>query len=80
MVIRLVIGVTFVKVVSGYEKAAYNELLKIKGIQDVYHIFGEFDFIVISKVDGLSELNKVVDIIRESKNITATNTILGAEI
>lgn len=77
---NLVIGVTFVKVIPGYEKAAYNEFLKIKGIQDVYHIFGEFDFIVISKVDGLSALNRLVDTIRESKNITATNTILGAEL
>ena len=76
----MVIGVTFVKVVPGHEKTAYNEFLKIKGIQDVYHIFGEFDFIVISKVDGLSALNRLVDTIRESKNITATNTILGAEL
>jgi len=78
--LNLVIGVTFVKVVPGQEKAVYNELLKIKGIQDAYHIFGEFDFIVISNVDGLSALNRLVDVIRESKNITATNTILGAEL
>lgn len=76
----MVIGVTFVKVVPGNEKSVYNEILKINGIQDVYHIFGEFDFIVISKVDGLSELNRVVDTIRESEKITATNTILGAEL
>ncbi len=76
----MVIGVTFVKVVPGHEKIAYNELMIIEGIQDVYHIFGEFDFIVISKVDGLSTLNKIVDTIRESKNIIATNTILGAEL
>lgn len=76
----MVIGVTFVKVVPGNEKSVYNEILKINGIQDVYHIFGEFDFIVISKVDGLSELNRVVDTIRESKKITSTNTILGAEL
>lgn len=76
----MVIGVTFVKVVPGQEKDAYNELLKIKGIKDAYHIFGEFDFIVISNVDGLSSLNRLVDIIRESKNVTATNTILGAEL
>ena len=78
--IELVIGVTFVKVVPGQEKVVYNSILKIQGIQDVYHTFGEFDFIVISKVDGLSDLNKLVDTIRESKNITATNTILGAEL
>ncbi len=76
----MVIGVTFVRVMPGHEKIVYNELIVIEGIQDVYHIFGEFDFIVISKVDGLSTLNKIVDTIRESKNIIATNTILGAEL
>jgi hypothetical protein len=78
--LNLVTGVTFVKVVPGHEKVAYNELMQIKGIKDAYHIFGEFDFIVISKVDGLSALNILVDTIRESKNVTATNTILGAEL
>jgi len=76
----LVIGVTFAKVVPGHEKTAHNELMRIEGIQDAYHIFREFDFIIISKVDGLSTLNKLVYTIRESKNIVATNTILGAEL
>jgi uncharacterized protein with GYD domain len=76
----LVIGATFVKVIPGHEKKVYNELMIIEGIKDAYHIFGEFDFIVISKVDGLSALNKLVDTIRESKNVIATNTILGAEL
>ena len=76
----MVIGVTFVNVVPGQEKVAYNELLKIKGIKDVYHVFGKFDFIVISKVDGLSALNKLVDTIRKSENVTATHTIVGAEL
>lgn len=76
----MVIGVTFVNIVPGREKVAYNELLKIKGIKDVYHIFGEFDFVVISEVDGLSALNKFVDTIRESENVTATHTVIGAEL
>lgn len=67
-------------VVPGQEKAAYNELLKIKGIKDVYHVFGEYDFVVISNVDGLSALNKLVDTIREIESVTATQTIVGAEL
>ena len=74
------IGVTRVNVVPGQEKAAYNELMKIKGIKDVYHVFGQYDFVVISNVDGLSALNKLVDAIRESENVTATQTIVGAEL
>lgn len=76
----MVIGVTFVNVVPGNEKTVYNELTKIQGIKDVYHIFGKSDFIVISKVDGLSALNRLVDTIRENNNIIATNTVLGAEL
>jgi len=76
----LVIGVTLVNVVPGQETSAYNELLKIKGIKDVYHVFGQFDFVVISNVDGLSALNKLVDTIRESGNVTKTQTIVGAEL
>ena len=67
-------------VVPGQEKAAYNELIKVKGVKDVYHVFGEYDFVVISNVEGLSALNKLVDTIRESENITATQTIVGAEL
>ena len=76
----MVIGVTLVNVVPGQEKTAYNELVKVKGVKDVYHVFGEYDFVVISNVDGLSALNKLVDTIRESENITATQTIVGAEL
>ena len=67
-------------VVPGQEKTAYNELVKVKGVKDVYHVFGEYDFVVISNVEGLSALNKLVDTIRESENITATQTIVGAEL
>ncbi len=76
----MVIGVIMVNVVPGQEKAAYNELQKIEGIKDMYHVFGEFDFVVISEVEGLSTLNNLVDTIRESDNVTATQTVVGAEL
>jgi DNA-binding Lrp family transcriptional regulator len=78
--LNLVIGVTLVNVVPGQEKAAYNELVRIKGIKDVYHVFGEYDFVIISNVEGLSALNKLVDTIRDSENVTSTQTIVGAEL
>lgn len=76
----MVIGVTMVKVVPGKERSTYNELIGIDGIKDVYHVFGEYDFVVVIKVDGLSALNNLVDRIRESDNVTATHTIVGAEL
>ena len=76
----MVIGVTMVKVVPGQEKSAYNELKNIKGTKDIYHIFGEYDFVVISEVEGLSTLNNLVDTVRESENVTSTQTVVGAEL
>lgn len=76
----MVIGVTMINVLPGYEKAAYRELKNIEGIKDVYHVFGEYDFVVILDVEDLSILNAVVDRIRESETVTATQTIIGAEL
>ncbi len=76
----MVIGVTMINVVPGQEKETYNELCTLNGIKDVYHVFGEYDFVAIIDVQGLSALNKLVDQIRENKNVTATKTVVGAEL
>ena len=76
----MVIGVTMVKVVPGQERTVYNALREIEGIKDVYHVFGEYDFVVILEVEGLSVLNRLVDVIREIHNVTATQTVVGAEL
>ena len=76
----MVIGVTLLNVLPGYEKAAYRELKNIEGIKDVYHVFGEYDFVIIIDVKDLHTLNDVVDIIRQSETVTATKTIIGADL
>lgn len=76
----MVIGVTMVNVLPGQEKVAYSELRNIDGIKDVYHVFGEYDFIVIMDVVGMGILNNIVDRIRKIESVTATQTIVGAEL
>ncbi len=34
----------------------------------------------VIEVQGLSTLNKLVDLIRENKSVTATKTVIGAEL
>ena len=76
----MVIGITMINVLPGYEKAAYRELKNIEGIKDVYHVFGEYDFVIIIDVEDMNILSEVVDRIRESETVTATRTIVGAEL
>ena len=76
----MVIGVTMVNVLPGAERASYEEMKRREGIKDIYHVFGEYDFVVIIEVRDLTTLNSIVDRIRESEDVTATQTIVGAEI
>ncbi|WP_235856297.1 Lrp/AsnC ligand binding domain-containing protein [Methanolobus halotolerans] len=69
-----------VNVLPGKERIAYSHLNRIDGIKDIYHVFGEYDFVVIIEVDDLGHLNSIVDDIRETDNVTATQTIVGAEL
>ncbi len=76
----MVIGVTMITVIPGEERAVYNELTKIPGIREVFHVFGEYDIIAIIDVGSLSEVNRAVDTIRENEMVTSTKTIIGAEL
>jgi len=76
----MVIGVTMITVIPGEERAVYNVLTKIAGVREVFHVFGEYDFIAIIDVESLSEINKTVDTIRENDMVTSTKTIIGAEL
>jgi len=69
-----------INVVPGEERSVYNELMKMEDIKDVFHVFGEYDFVVVMEVEGLSTLNKLVDQIRGINGVTATKTIVGAEL
>ncbi len=76
----MVIGVTMVNVSPGSEKEVYTRVKEMKNVRDIYHVFGEFDFVVIIQADSLSDLNRTVDAIREIKGVTKTQTVVGAEI
>ncbi|MCS7118897.1 MAG: Lrp/AsnC ligand binding domain-containing protein [Archaeoglobaceae archaeon] len=76
----MIVGVTLVNVSAGKEKEVYVKMKEIDKVKDVYHVFGEFDFVVIIHANTLSELNKTVDEIRRIPGVTKTQTVVGAEI
>ncbi|HIP63121.1 MAG TPA: Lrp/AsnC family transcriptional regulator [Archaeoglobus profundus] len=76
----MVIGVTMVNIQPGKEKEVYNQIKQIKCVKEVYHVFGQFDFVVIIHANNLSELNEAVDKIRKIPGVIKTQTVIGAEI
>src|SRR5674476_562668 len=78
--IRMVVGVTLVNVVTGYERSVFEALKTISGLRELYHVFGEYDFLVILEVENLPVLSKTVDEIRAVEGVTTTRTVVGAEL
>ena len=76
----MIIGVTMVNIQPGKEKEVYNQIKQIKFVKEVYHVFGQFDFVVIIHANSLSELNEAVDKIRSINGVVKTQTVIGAEI
>jgi len=76
----MVIGVTMVNIQPGKEKEVYNQIKQIKFVKEVYHVFGQFDFVVIIYANSLYELNEAVDKIRSINGVVKTQTVIGAEI
>ncbi len=76
----MVIGVTMINVAPGKEKDVYLATKELKFVRELYHVFGEFDFVAIIDAPSLSELNRTVDEIRSIEGVTRTQTVVGAEI
>ncbi len=68
----MVIGITMVKVLPEQEKAAYHALREIDGIKEVYHLFGDFDFFVIMNAEGKARLNRLLEMIRDRREVIET--------
>ncbi|MGZ4911417.1 MAG: Lrp/AsnC ligand binding domain-containing protein [Halobacteriota archaeon] len=76
----MVIGVTLVKVALGFERSVFDMLQSISGSKELYHLFGEFDFLVILEVENLPQLSETVDKIRALEGVVTTRTVVGAEV
>jgi hypothetical protein len=71
----MVIGIAILKVMPGQEKSAYCMLKSKEGILDVYHIFGDCDFFVILRTEGLDGLKQLLEEFQRD-HIEAARTIL----
>lgn len=60
-----------------FMKSVKEELSSVKGVKDIYGIFGRYDFVVRVETKTLEDLGKLVtDCIRGVKGVTATETLV----
>jgi len=57
-----------------YEVAA--NISKIKGVEKVYEITGQYDIAVLISAPSITEVNKVIDDIRKANGVINTNTVI----
>jgi DNA-binding Lrp family transcriptional regulator len=72
----VVMGVIMIKVVPGQERVVYSSLKTRDEILDVYHVFGEYDFIVMLQTESINNLNQFMERVQEMQGIIAIKTIL----
>ena len=63
------IGTAIVKVMPGQERQVYCSLKGKRGILDIYHVFGEYDFFLIMEAESLAKLNGLVEEIQEDRRV-----------
>ncbi len=57
-----------------YEVA--SNISKIKGVEKVYEITGQYDIAVLISAPSIAEVNKVIDDIRKANGVINTNTVI----
>ncbi|MDP8022886.1 MAG: winged helix-turn-helix transcriptional regulator [Nitrososphaeria archaeon] len=57
-----------------YEVA--SNISKIKGVEKVYEITGQYDIAVLISAPSIAEVNKVIDDIRKADGVINTNTVI----
>jgi len=91
LVERGVIKAFTIEVNRGYEVSAFtfisvdpsiptpeisDKLIKVKGVEKVYEITGEYDAVALISVKSMSELNKCIEEIRHIAGVRETNTTI----
>jgi DNA-binding Lrp family transcriptional regulator len=72
----MVIGIAMMKVLPGKERSVYWFLKGIEGIEELYHVFGEYDLFVIMQAEGIGKLNELMNDIKRLQDVIMSRTIL----
>jgi DNA-binding Lrp family transcriptional regulator len=74
----MVLAISLIKVVPDHEKIVYHALKDVEGVKSLYHIFGEHDFFMTIEASDMSNLEKVLEHIKEMCYVGSIRSILVA--
>jgi DNA-binding Lrp family transcriptional regulator len=76
----MALGFVLIKVSPGKERRVYEKLAKLKEVEELYPLFGEYDLIAKVVVRDFEELSDVVvNKIRSTDGVIETKTLTGAK-
>lgn len=72
----MVFGMTMIKVKPSQDGIAYQTIQSIKGVKEIYRIFGEYSFFLIMDAHRQRDLDKIVDEVRMNGNVVEIRPVL----
>ena len=72
----MVFGMTMIKVKPSQDSIAYQTIQSIKGVREIYRIFGEYNFFLIMDAYRRGDLDKIVDEIRTTGDVVEIRPVL----
>ena len=58
------------------QRLTYRALKEMGGVKNLYHIFGNHDFLLILEAESMNSLNKLLNKIEEINFVCAVKTVL----
>jgi hypothetical protein len=75
----MVIGMTMIKVKPGQDTIAYESIKSIKGVKDIYRIFGEYSLFLIMEAYRTRDLDQIIDEIHMRRGVVEIRPVLVTE-
>lgn len=72
----MVFGMTMIKVKPSQDGIAYQTIQSIKGVKEIYRIFGEYSLFLIMDAHRKRDLDKIVDEVRMNGNVVEIRPVL----
>jgi DNA-binding Lrp family transcriptional regulator len=74
----MILAISLVKAVPDHEKVVYTALKDVKGVKNLYHIFGEHDFFLMLEAENMNNLTGILDDIKDMRYVGSIKSILVA--